>query len=227
MEMKLSDNSKRRLSGQWIAIVFCMLSEGCSKEPLPPVAATPNPFVHTVMISSIIGKETAKIGDPVSVMVNTGQLLQIQLIPQASPPATYLERKVSSDSEWALRLVIYPVGGSSSRKDTLFSGVVPMPVNAKKQPFARTFGFANGQWSDCGFINIPPLQRPVGKDAIAAWKRQEGTWFWTYLCASKDAVGDFWFELQVLPTARQISLARFELGDPLVVYRGRLHVTQE
>lgn len=208
---------------------------GCREVDNSLVIPPPNDLVLSMTVKQIQNGEPVTLDSPLTIPVNTGIILQLNIVPQAKPASEYSGRTTSATKEWGMRLVVYPAGTSSTGKKALSSGVPHLSTpKAERSEHFPINGGRSSHWSGCqsrkcmldnGVKENLHIKRPFGQAAKDQWKKSQGLWFWTYLCAGKDNVGDFDYEIQLLPTARYISDVRFEQGAPLVLQRGTLTVT--
>ena len=52
-------------------------------------------------------------------------------------------------------------------------------------------------------------------------------WYWTFICADKNQVGEFVVEVLLFPTGRWESAVRLEYGEPVVLKRFVLKVNAD
>ncbi len=210
-----------------IAIAPC---SGCGSSLDRPVVtpAPPNDFVKTLVIERVQEKDkVAPIEDETEITVNTGFLVQFEMIPGETIPTEIQSRKVLHPDKWPADVVFFPRGATSADVTDL-KGCCPIFMRASGPPKTETDIMINSWhsafWSDCGFSEKVVLKKIASEASRTRWKKNKAPWFWTYFCVGKDQVGEFVYEIRVYPTAAWKSTVRFELGEPVVLKRGLLRV---
>ncbi len=206
-------------------IVLCLfLGLGCgSVRPVDPVP--PNDFVATFHADRVLdSKKSVPIPDVVEIPINEGFIAQFGIEPAKQSPTEYEGRKVEGASDWSMMVIIYPRNGEANDDSTLRGGVNAINRPGLKRSWMLVNEGVSPFWSAGGHGKQPVPKTPVRKESLGLWKAGGENWYWSFICLEKDQVGEFIFEVHLLPTARWISPVRFEYGPPVVLKRGLLRV---
>ncbi len=225
MEMRLLVNSNEPSCLIFVCLLFTTaFLYGCGNVDNGAEMAPPNELVQTLTVEVVCDGKATPLGESVDLVVNTGVILQMHLIPNEKRPDEYLDREMASLEDWGMQMWVYREGTSNMPPSAELSFTVPLAD--KPSDLASRIGGYSMHWSYCGFLDIKPLKKPVGENARGIWKKGEGLWFWTYLCGGKDHTGEFVYEIRLLPTAQAISAVRYEVGNSMILQRGKLHITE-
>lgn len=197
-----------RPAGRWSVLLVALA--GCAERPIAPAEATP--FIERLDVTRLDLDEP--LSETIDLDVNTGFYANIAFIPGSAIPETLDGRSVQPTNDWTLALIIVPRGSDRGQKTTIYA-----PCNRFARPRERVpplpYSGAMGIWGPSGYRSPP--QKPT------AWPQNEYR-FWTYFAVPPDQPGDYVYELAVFPTSVWKSLVRSDVGPPVVLKRGVLHV---
>ena len=219
-----------RLLPPLIVVMSTLFASGCGSErDTPVVAPAPsNHFVKSIGVERVLANDTVSVlAEETEIPVNTGFVVQFEMIAADALPLELQSRKVLHPDKWPADVVFFPRGATSADVTDLI-GFCPIFMRASGPPKTEADIMINSWhsafWSDCGFSEKSVLKRPASEASRTRWKKNKAPWFWTYFCVGKDQVGEFVYEIRVYPTAAWKSTGRFELGEPVVLKRGLLRV---
>lgn len=213
-----------------VSIVMCLFLVGC-RPPEPVLPAVENPFACKLVFQQLSKEHDAvPVSDGVPVLTvakNRGFVMQIGLEVCDAVPGKVSGRGVSPVLNWPLVVVTYPKmeGDSSSR--VLKGGVFEIDPPGVKRMARRIEYPQHGFWHCSGFNEWKFPKQPIGKLHEKRWREGKTLWYWTFICADKDQVGEFVVEVRLFPTAKWVSALRAEFGDHVVLKRFHLNVTPD
>lgn len=219
------------MSNSRVTVIICLsMLVGCkSKIPVLPVGS--NPYVCKLEIEQLTKENVATPlpeGVPVvSTTRNSGFAMQIGFEVCGTVPTQEGSRAVSASVDWPLMVVIYPKGEDDTSPQVLRGSVYEIAPPGRKrtrEPIPAGFG---GFWHSCKVNEWKMPKQPIGQSHAKARNTSQMLWHWTFICADKDQVGEFVVEVRLFPTSRWISAVRSELGDPIVLKRFILKVTDD
>ena len=203
---------------------------GCGLQNDTPVvnAAPPNDFVKSIVVERVYGDDTATLlADETEIVVNTGFIVQFEMIPSDAIPSEYHARTVTPPDKWSADVVFFPRGKTSADVTELKGNC---PIFSRKTGPSRSptdiviNSWYSSFWALCGFSETVVPKVIASEGSRSRWQENGDPWFWSYFCVSKDQVGEFVYEIRVYPTAAWKSKVRAELGEPVVLKRGLLRV---
>ncbi len=207
-----------------------LLAAGCGSGRDTPVvaAAPPNDFVNSIVVERVLADDAVSVlAEVTEIPVNTGFVVQFELLAAAALPSELESRTVLHPDKWPADVVFFPRGGISADVTDL-KGSCPIFSRSSGPPKSHSDiminSFYSSFWSYCGFQETVALKQPASVASRLRWKKNKAPWFWTYFCVGQDQVGEFVYEIRIYPTAAWKSTVRFELGEPVVLHRGLLRV---
>lgn len=222
-----------KLLAPLIIAMSTLLALGCGSGRDTPVVAPapPNDFVKLIAVERVLADDTVSVlAEDTEIPVNTGFVVQFEMIAADTLPLELQSRKVLHPDKWPADVVFFPRGATSAEVTDL-KGYCPIFMRSSGPPKTEADIMINswysGFWSDCGFSKNVVLKKIASEASRTRWKKNKTPWFWTYFCVGKDQVGEFVYEIRVYPTAAWKSTVRFEMGEPVVVKRGLLRVVPE
>ena len=218
---------KRRIGiSLTLAVLLLALYWILGRGPKGVLPVEPNPFVRRVAIEPL-DESIPAFGDPIRISAAKGVYARVRFERFTERPERFQEREVNAPDRWPITLAIYRLGESPGQAVEFHCGRCGGELleqspgddpHVLPPPFAPRIGRTSAWTRGVGYSGEPQL--PPGS--------QGENCYWTFLTAPdrQEAVGEYVYEVWLYPTARWVSDVRIEPGEPVVLKRGILLISE-
>ena len=194
---------------------------GGREKELPLLTAV---FFEDLRVS--IWRKGVGIGDIIEADLRSGDYLIVEWKPAATAPKVWREKPVQESERWTLELVMYPRDGSGSLGEKVkWPLQIPtMKFAAASELLPRFDAKGSKHWELPVERQAFPYyfrtsERYLGPLRCGEKEKPSNNKLWTFVTLGDDTSGEIVLELRLYPMVTWKSSIRYEMGEPIAVWR--------